>query len=194
MIYVVTMYRWGSRGNHSYLLGTYRSLKEAIAAAEIEVENRAGKYEYEAVGFNDDGEEFERHSYADIDDAQVSEWSVKQVNRVLSEALTDALSVLTSSVVELGKQADAITKARRALEMVDAKINPSETEKEPGSAIKELISGVRTINRSPQHKINIPHDDESCYWQRKEWIDWVLELADAAEKEADLSMDVMERV
>jgi hypothetical protein len=180
------MYRWGSRGNHSYLLGTYRSLKEAISAAEIEAENRAGKYEYEAVGFNDDGEEFERHSYVDIDDAQISEWSAQQVNRVLREALTDALSVLTSSVVELEKQADAITKARRALEMVDAKVTPAEDGERPPSAIRELISGVRTINWSPQHKINIPHDDEPCYWQRKEWIDWVLELADAAEKESGL--------
>ncbi|AJF08265.1 hypothetical protein [Geoalkalibacter subterraneus] len=132
-----------------YLLGTYRSLKEAIAAAEIEVENRAGKYEYEAVGFNDDGEEFERHSYVDIDDAQISEWSAQQVNRVLRGALADALSVLTSSTVELEKQADAITKARRALGMVDAKVTPAETGKLSASSIiyffKEGFDGKRKI-------------------------------------------------
>lgn len=77
MIYVVTMYRWGSRGNHSYVLGLYRSLKEAIAAGEIETENRAEKYEYGAVGFNDDCEEFERHSYVDINEGQVEEYCAR---------------------------------------------------------------------------------------------------------------------
>ena len=49
-IFVVTMYRWGSTENHSYLLGTFRSLDHAIDQANNEIESRGGKYE--AVVYN----------------------------------------------------------------------------------------------------------------------------------------------
>lgn len=47
--------------------------------------------------------------------------------------------------------------------------------------VRELISAVRSINRAPRHEVRVAGDDEPCYWQRREWIQWVLELADAAE-------------
>lgn len=43
----------------------------------------------------------------------------------------------------------------------------------------ELVSAVRSINRSPQYKVMAIDDDEPQYRQRKEWIDWVLGLCDA---------------
>ena len=46
----------------------------------------------------------------------------------------------------------------------------------------ELISAIRSINFSKRSEIDIPGDDEPCYWQRKEWCEWVLELAEAAEQ------------
>jgi hypothetical protein len=51
--------------------------------------------------------------------------------------------------------------------------------------IKELIGGVRSLNVGSSTEVpeSITGDDEPCYWQRKEWIDWILELADEAEKE-----------
>ncbi len=44
----------------------------------------------------------------------------------------------------------------------------------------ELVSAVRSINRSPHHMVKAIDDDQPQYRQRKEWIDWVLELCDAA--------------
>jgi hypothetical protein len=57
------------------------------------------------------------------------------------------------------------------------------------SKIKELISGIRTINKAEQHKIVISGDDEPVYWQREEWIEWILELADEAEVELSTGQD-----
>ncbi|WP_223528281.1 hypothetical protein [Pseudomonas sp. A-RE-23] len=48
------------------------------------------------------------------------------------------------------------------------------------ATLKDLISAVRSINRSPAYKVTVIGDDEPQYRQRKEWIDWVLELCDKA--------------
>ena len=44
----------------------------------------------------------------------------------------------------------------------------------------ELVSAVRSINRSPHYMVKVIDDEQPQYRQRKEWIDWVLELCDAA--------------
>lgn len=49
-------------------------------------------------------------------------------------------------------------------------------------ALKELIAAVRTINHRPTHQIKVEGDDEPCYWQRKEWVDWILEGCDQADR------------
>lgn len=46
--------------------------------------------------------------------------------------------------------------------------------------LDELISAVRSINHAKHHEVLMPGDDEPRYWQRKEWVDWVLSLCDAA--------------
>jgi|GEM_PF-6969868 len=53
------------------------------------------------------------------------------------------------------------------------------------SSIQQLISGIRTVNRGRCSEVPqaITGDESPCYWQRKEWIDWILELADSAEAE-----------
>jgi hypothetical protein len=51
---------------------------------------------------------------------------------------------------------------------------------ELGASLKDLISAVRSINRSPVYKVTVIGDDEPQYRQRKEWIDGVLELCDKA--------------
>ncbi|MFT6552947.1 hypothetical protein [Alloalcanivorax venustensis] len=48
--------------------------------------------------------------------------------------------------------------------------------------VRELIGAVRSVNRSRQHSIHIEGDDEPCFWQRAEWVRYVLELADEAEQ------------
>lgn len=42
----------------------------------------------------------------------------------------------------------------------------------------ELVSAVRSINQSSRHEIRLAGDDEPCYAQRKEWVDWVLEICE----------------
>lgn len=43
-LFVVTMYRWGCRENHSYILGTFKSAKRATTAMSDEEIDRGGKY------------------------------------------------------------------------------------------------------------------------------------------------------
>ena len=49
--------------------------------------------------------------------------------------------------------------------------------------LAELVSAVRSINFGPAHAIQMRGDDEPCYPQRKEWIEWLLELCEAASVE-----------
>lgn len=48
---------------------------------------------------------------------------------------------------------------------------------------KRLTSGVRTINRKASHLVpeSVSGDDEPCYWQRGEWIDYIFELVENVE-------------
>ncbi len=50
--------------------------------------------------------------------------------------------------------------------------------------LKELASAINSINRHECHLVpeEITGDDEPCYWQRKEWIEWMLELAEEAKE------------
>ena len=50
--------------------------------------------------------------------------------------------------------------------------------------LKELVSGIRSINRTKGYEVpqSVTNDDEPCYWQRKEWVDWILETAFEADE------------
>ncbi|MAC14238.1 MAG: hypothetical protein CL539_06105 [Alcanivorax sp.] len=48
-------------------------------------------------------------------------------------------------------------------------------------AVRDLISGTRSINRAAHHLVRVEGDSEPCFYQRGEWIKWILELADTAE-------------
>lgn len=47
--YVVTMYRWGCREKHSYVLGVFDDIFNAREHAYREVRDRGGKYEQEII-------------------------------------------------------------------------------------------------------------------------------------------------
>ena len=47
---------------------------------------------------------------------------------------------------------------------------------------REVVSAIRSINRSSSEEVMIYGDDQPCYWQRKEWIEWMLELASELEE------------
>jgi hypothetical protein len=46
--------------------------------------------------------------------------------------------------------------------------------------LDELVSAVRSINYGHAHAVQVRGDDEPCYPQRKEWVEWLLGLCDAA--------------
>ena len=72
------------------------------------------------------------------------------------------------------------------LEACQWRIKAEKAEQErDGLAAKcaELSSAIRSVNRGKQHKILIDGDDEPCYWQRKEWVDWIVGLANQIERE-----------
>jgi hypothetical protein len=57
VIYIVTMYRWGNRERHSYVLGAYSSESIARTAALCEMVRRGGnKYWPEIIACEVDGE------------------------------------------------------------------------------------------------------------------------------------------
>lgn len=60
-VYVTTMYRWGDRESHSYLVGIFKSGKAALFAARREEDNRGGKYlaMVEAVELGHDGSDYD---------------------------------------------------------------------------------------------------------------------------------------
>ena len=55
-VYVVTMYRFGNRESHSYVLGAYSSHDIAEQHAKVEKEWRAGKYSGEVLKLTVDSE------------------------------------------------------------------------------------------------------------------------------------------
>lgn len=50
--YVVTMYRWGDRENHSYVIGIFNEKHIAIKTGKKEQEYRGGKYSPEVLEFD----------------------------------------------------------------------------------------------------------------------------------------------
>ncbi|WP_274644143.1 hypothetical protein [Pseudomonas serbica] len=48
----------------------------------------------------------------------------------------------------------------------------------PREALLDLISVARSVNRGKQHEVRLPGEDEPCYWQRKEWVDWAVEAGE----------------
>ncbi|HHH9443043.1 TPA: hypothetical protein ACP32N_005031 [Pseudomonas aeruginosa] len=44
--------------------------------------------------------------------------------------------------------------------------------------LNDLIGAMRSVNRGKHHEVRVPGDDEPCYWQRREWVEWALSIAD----------------
>lgn len=55
-VFSVTMYRWGNREAHSYILGVYSSFLLAEVMADEEKDSRGGKYGYEIMEHTVDGD------------------------------------------------------------------------------------------------------------------------------------------
>ncbi len=48
-VYVVTVYRYGNKEGHSYVVGVYSEQWKALIAAQKEQDYRGGKYDYEVI-------------------------------------------------------------------------------------------------------------------------------------------------
>ena len=58
-VFVVTMYRYGSNENHSYVLGVWSSEELALQAGEAEALWRGDKYKPEVTAWNVDANEYD---------------------------------------------------------------------------------------------------------------------------------------
>lgn len=75
---------------------------------------------------------------------------------------------------EVERLREALGCALRSAENINAEVISLRVQ------LTQLISAVRSINFGPQHEIRLNGDDEPQYPQRKEWIEWALELCDQA--------------
>ncbi|OWK41166.1 hypothetical protein PSOLE_35690 [Pseudomonas oleovorans subsp. oleovorans] len=59
--------------------------------------------------------------------------------------------------------------------------------------VDEAIRAMASINSGNAHQIKVPQDDEPVYWQRREWVNWAVqvgkELAADVAKMNDLPSD-----
>lgn len=46
------------------------------------------------------------------------------------------------------------------------------------AVLSEFVSAARSVNRGKSHEVRGLQDSEPCYWQRKEWIDWLVILGE----------------
>lgn len=52
-------------------------------------------------------------------------------------------------------------------------------------AVRELIGAANSVNRSRMHEVRGHDDDQPRYWQRKEWVDWLVENGEKAQQALD---------
>lgn len=97
-------------------------------------------------------------------------------DRVTAER--EALQLLLNNRDDLDDQLTSLEQRRYAEQQ--AREAAERRVQELQASLRDLISAVRSINRSPAYKVTVIGDDEPQYRQRKEWIDWVLELCEKA--------------
>lgn len=114
MYYVVTMYRWGNRGNHSYVLGLFKSATEANFAGRQEVVDRSGKYEFEAIGFDSSCREIDRLASEDISECTKQAFIDKKILGIAKKALSE-IELLQGD--ELERAWDIASKALNEIEV-----------------------------------------------------------------------------
>ena len=52
-------------------------------------------------------------------------------------------------------------------------------------AVRDLIGAANSVNRSRMHEVRGHDDDQPRYWQRKEWVDWLVENGEKAQQALD---------
>lgn len=75
---------------------------------------------------------------------------------------------------------ETIRKLRAKLEAIRGQPSPALIE-----AVRELIGAANSVNRSRMHEVRGHDDDQPRYWQRKEWVDWLVENGEKAQQALD---------
>lgn len=52
-------------------------------------------------------------------------------------------------------------------------------------AVRELIGAANSVNRSRMHEVRGHDDEQPRYWQRKEWVDWLVGNGERAQQALD---------
>lgn len=52
-------------------------------------------------------------------------------------------------------------------------------------AVRDLIGAANSVNRSRMYEVRGHDDDQPRYWQRKEWVDWLVENGEKAQQALD---------
>lgn len=82
----------------------------------------------------------------------------------------------------MAEHATGFTDMSLAPDVVLALISDHDELADLRARLAELVSAVRSINFGPHHAISRGEDNEPWYPQRKEWVEWILELCDAAQR------------
>lgn len=91
IVYVLTMNRYGSDENHSYVSGVFTSLRQALESGVSHAEYRAYKYEPDIVMTNVDNIQYCRPICRSLDEARHLLAEFTKENEVeRAEALSDA--------------------------------------------------------------------------------------------------------
>jgi seryl-tRNA synthetase len=79
------------------------------------------------------------------------------------------------------KAADEITRLQAEIAALQQRLNVADQQvDELQTQLSEIVSAVRSINHGEAHEVRVPGDDEPQYRQRKEWVDWILQLCEQA--------------
>lgn len=72
---------------------------------------------------------------------------------------------------------ETIRKLRAELEAIRGQPSAALIE-----AVRDLIGAANSVNRSRMHEVRGHDDDQPRYWQRKEWVDWLVENGEKAQQ------------
>ena len=101
----------------------------------------------------------------------------EKLARAMLSAHNDFLKQLESGIADMAAERDQL---RAELDAIRGRPSAELIE-----AVRELTGAANTVNRSRMHEVRGHDDDQPRYWQRKEWVDWLVENGEKARKALD---------
>lgn len=136
---------------------------------------------FRALGFIDRESEHGRDTYAHLRKHVEAELKDRNQDNFIEARLKRALDQLNKPSKE-GEEAQDLKDLSLLLTAINHEmVTAHRHSEEYKEAVKDLVGAVRSLNQGKSHEIMIPGDDEPCYWQRREWIQWILDLCNELE-------------